>query len=112
MEAAGATPVLATNGVNRRFGATRALTNVDFASFAGEVHAIVGQNGAGKSTLMNLFAGVFPPSEGEVMLDGRSVRFKHPLEARRAGIRTVFQSPDLIPHLNVAQNLYLGEEPG
>lgn len=105
-------PVLATRSVNKRFGATRALTDVSFACFAGEVHAVVGQNGAGKSTLMNLFAGVFSPSSGEILLDGAQARFGHPAEARRAGIRTVYQVPDLIPHLDVAQNLFLGEEPG
>ena len=104
--------MLATHRVSKRFGATRALTDVDFASFGGEVHAVVGQNGAGKSTLMNLFAGVFQPSSGELVLDGAPARFAHPVEARRAGIRTVGQIPDLIPHLDVAQNLYLGEEPG
>src|SRR5690606_227442 len=106
------TSVLATESVSKRFGATRALTDVSFACFAGEVHAVVGQNGAGKSTLMNLFAGVFSPSSGEILLDGAPARFGHPAEARRAGIRTVYQIPDLIPHLDVAQNLFLGEEPG
>src|SRR5690606_39078131 len=77
-----------------------------------EVHAVVGQNGAGKSTLMNVFAGVYPPSAGVLELGGRAVRFGHPVEARRAGIRTVYQVPDLIPHLDVAENLFLGEEPG
>ena len=108
----GVVPVLRAVGVSKSFGATRALTNVDLASYPGEVHAVVGQNGAGKSTLMNVFAGVYPPSAGFVELDGRPVRFGHPAEARRAGIRTVYQAPDLIPHLTVAENLYLGEEPG
>ena len=97
--------------VSKSFGATKALTNVDLASYPCEVHAVVGQNGAGKSTLMNVFAGVFPPSSGSVELGGEPVRFGHPAEARRAGIRTVYQTPDLIPHLTVAQNLFLGEEP-
>lgn len=104
-------PLLATRAVSKRFGATLALTDVDFACSPGEVHAVVGQNGAGKSTLMNLFAGVFPPTSGDILLNGVQVRFGHPAEARAAGIRTVYQVPDLIPHLNVAQNLFLGEEP-
>lgn len=105
-------PVLRAVGVSKSFGATKALSSVDLASFAGEVHAVVGQNGAGKSTLMNVFAGVFPPSSGTVELGGETMRFTHPAEARQAGIRTVYQAPDLIPHLNVAENLFLGEEPG
>lgn len=71
----------------------------------------MGQNGAGKSTLMHLFAGVVPPSSGEIFLGGAPVAFVHPAQARRAGIRTVYQQPDLIPHLDIAENLYLGEEP-
>lgn len=84
---------------------------MDFTCVAGEVHALVGQNGAGKSTLMNLLAGVFPPSHGRILLDGEPVTFRHPLEARRAGIRTVYQTPDLVPHLSVVENIFLGEEP-
>jgi len=104
-------PVLAAHGVSKSFGTTAALSNVDFACYPGEVHALVGQNGAGKSTLMNLLAGVFAPSSGHLTLGGSRATFRHPVEARRAGIRVVYQTPDLVPHLNVAENLFLGEEP-
>ncbi len=106
-----ATTVLATRAVTKSFGATRALNNVNFECFAGEVHGLVGQNGAGKSTLINLLSGLFQPSSGQILLDDEIVSFSHPAAARRSGIRTVYQAPDLVPHLNVAENLYLGEEP-
>jgi ABC-type sugar transport system ATPase subunit len=75
------------------------------------VHAVLGENGAGKSTLINILAGVFPPDAGEVLLDGHPVAFLNPRQAREAGIAIVFQELNLVPHLSVAQNMFLGREP-
>jgi ABC-type sugar transport system ATPase subunit len=77
----------------------------------GRLHALLGENGAGKSTLMSILAGVFPPDSGEVRLDGKLVAFRNPREAREAGIAIIFQELNLIPHLTIAQNIFLGREP-
>ncbi|MEM6384093.1 MAG: sugar ABC transporter ATP-binding protein [Pseudomonadota bacterium] len=100
--------ILEMKSVTKRYGATIALADVDFACLASEVHAVLGENGAGKSTLMKLMAGVIPPSEGEVLVDGEHVRFSSPAEAANAGIVCVFQELSLVPDLNVQANLLLG----
>src|SRR5918999_3671134 len=104
-------PLLETRQLTRRFPGVLALDRVDFVAEAGEVHALVGANGAGKSTLMNLLAGLFPPSGGEIRLAGRSVIFPHPAAARASGISIVYQESSAIPELTVAENIYLGYEP-
>src|SRR5882672_7760263 len=88
--------------VSKRFGGVTALDQVSFEIGRGEVHAVVGENGAGKSTLMKLLAGVHEPDDGEIRLEGRSVRFKNPRDARRHGISIVFQELSLFPHRTVA----------
>ena len=84
MEAA--PPLLELRGVGKRFGAVTALDGVDLVANAGEIHALTGANGAGKSTLMNLLAGVYAPGAGDILIDGRPVRFASPAEARALGI--------------------------
>ncbi|HKY93745.1 MAG TPA: sugar ABC transporter ATP-binding protein [Kiloniellales bacterium] len=103
--------LLETVGLTKRFVGVVALDGLDFAAESGEVHALVGANGAGKSTLMNLLSGVFPPSAGEIRLDGQPVTFRSPAAAREAGISTVYQELSSIPQLSVAENLFLGREP-
>jgi ribose transport system ATP-binding protein len=102
--------LLETRGLVKRFGSTLAVAGVDFGVAPGEVRALVGENGAGKSTLMKLLSGVFPPDEGEILLEGRVFRPAGPGVAREAGISMVHQELALAPHLSVADNLFLGME--
>ena len=103
--------VIAAVGIGKSFPGTRALDGVNLTVRAGRLLALLGENGAGKSTLMNILAGVFPPDEGTIQLEGRDVRFANPQEAQSAGIGIVFQELSLIPYLTVAENLFLGREP-
>lgn len=89
----------------------RALDNVSFACKKGEVHGLVGENGAGKSTLMKILSGVYTPDEGRILFKGRAVSISSPREAKNLGISTIYQEFTLIPHLTVAQNMLLGNEP-
>lgn len=102
---------LEVKGLTRRFPGVLALNQVDFDVSAGEVHALVGENGAGKSTLINILAGVLQPSGGEVFLDGHQIAFHNPVDAQHAGISVIFQEFNLIPHLSVAENVFINREP-
>ena len=104
-------PHLAIRGVGKWFGATRALDDVSVDVTTGSVHAFVGENGAGKSTLGKIVAGVFPPDEGEVLVNGDSASFRSPREALERGIALVAQEVALVPQLSVAENVFLGTEP-
>ena len=104
-------PLLETRGLGKRFGAARALDGIDLVAERGEVHAVTGANGAGKSTFMNLLAGVFAPSAGEIRIDGAPVRFETPRAARDAGISVVYQELTVLPELTVAENIFLAREP-
>jgi ribose transport system ATP-binding protein len=97
-------------GITKVFPGVRALSGVDFDCRRGEIHAICGENGAGKSTLMNVLGGNYRPDAGEIRLGGRPVRFRHPQEARAAGIAVVHQELSLLPHRSVAENVFLGVE--
>ena len=103
-------PVLATRGLGKRFGAVRALHNIDLALEPGCVVGLVGDNGAGKSTLVGLIAGNYSPSEGELLLDGRPVHLAGPAAARAAGGEVVYQDLALCDNLSAAANLFLGRE--
>ena len=104
-------PLLETRGLSKRFPGIVALDDVDFEAQAGEVRAVVGANGAGKSTFMNILAGVFPPTSGEIRLAGRPVALTSPRAARELGINIVFQELSSTPELTVAENIFLGREP-
>jgi ABC-type sugar transport system ATPase subunit len=108
--AAASAPVLAAEGLAKRFGNTIALDNVDFDVARGEVHALVGENGAGKSTLIKILAGAFPPDAGTVTIGGAGYR-SDPLHARLAGVRTIYQDRTLVAALSVAENILLGDLP-
>jgi D-xylose transport system ATP-binding protein len=110
--ASDATPLLALNGVSKRFGAVEALKGVDFELHAGEVVGLVGDNGAGKSTLVKAIAGVQPADEGEAFFGGRPASLTTPQAATRLGIATVYQDLALCENLDVVENLYLGREAG
>src|SRR6266850_5134141 len=105
------TPRLKMSGVQKAFGATRALKNVSFEVAPGEVHALIGENGAGKSTLMKILSGAYRPDGGQIELDGQTFVPKDPLHARRCGIAMIYQELILAPHLTVEENILLGEEP-
>ncbi|MEU1361174.1 ATP-binding cassette domain-containing protein [Micromonospora zamorensis] len=103
-------PVLEARGIVKRFGHVEALRGADFTVHRGEVVALIGDNGAGKSTLIKTLSGVHPPDEGEIRVGGRPVRFSTPVDARRAGVETVYQDLAVADDLSVAANLYLGRE--
>ncbi len=102
--------VLEARNISKSFPGVRALQDVSLRLSAGKLVALVGENGAGKSTLMSVLAGVQPADHGEILLDGAVVTFRHPSEARRGGIATIFQELGLSANLTVAENIFLGEE--
>ncbi|MDT7713727.1 MAG: D-xylose transport system ATP-binding protein [Pseudonocardiales bacterium] len=106
----GAGPILELRGVSKRFGAVRALHEVDFTVHAGQVMALVGDNGAGKSTLIKCVAGIYPIDDGQVLFDGRPVTIHGPKDAADLGIEVVYQDLALADNLDVVQNMYLGRE--
>src|SRR5471032_358591 len=99
---------LQLSNINKQYPGVKALTDVHLRVSQGEIHAIVGENGAGKSTLLKVISGVISPDSGEILLDGKAVTLKSPKDAKRAGIAMIHQEPQLIPELNVVQNLFLG----
>ena len=103
-------PILQARGIVKRFGHVTALSGADFDLYPGEVLAVIGDNGAGKSTLIKVLSGALVPDEGELRLDGEVVHFHTPLDARRAGIETVYQDLAVAPALDIAANLFLGRE--
>jgi D-xylose transport system ATP-binding protein len=103
-------PVLSLTGISKQFAAVRALDGVDFEIWPGEVVALVGDNGAGKSTLVKVISGVGPADEGSIKFDGVSCEIQRPHDATRLGIATVFQDLALCENLDVAANLFLGQE--
>lgn len=104
-------PLLRLAGISKSFAGVRALEQVDFDVRAGEVHAICGENGAGKSTLMKIMCGVYQPDAGTISLEGRTVVFGSPRAAEAHGVAMIHQELNLVPHLSVAENIYLAREP-
>jgi len=104
-------PLLDAGGVTKRFPGVLALDGVDLSLTPGRVHALVGENGAGKSTLIKILSGAYRADAGEIVHDGHPVAFARPLDARAAGISTIYQEVNLIPLMSVARNLFLGREP-
>jgi ribose transport system ATP-binding protein len=107
-----ATPLLEMHGITKSFVGVEVLHGVDLDLRAGEVHAIVGENGAGKSTLMKVLAGVHSPDSGTIRIDGEEVSFAHPHAAQAAGVGIIYQEFNLLPDRNVAENVFVGREPG
>ncbi len=104
--------LLVAEHVGKNFSGVRALDDVSVSFRKGEVHALLGENGAGKSTLMKIFAGVQPPSEGKLYLDGREVRFGGTADAIAAGICLIYQELSIAPAMTVAQNIFMGQSVG
>lgn len=105
---AAAPPVLEARSISKSFGATKALSEVDFSIRPGERVAVMGENGAGKSTLMKIFAGVYGPDSGTLTLDGETYAPASPTAAIAAGVATVYQEPSAFGHLTVLENLFMG----
>ncbi|HEX6480785.1 MAG TPA: ATP-binding cassette domain-containing protein [Ktedonobacteraceae bacterium] len=103
-------PRLRLVGINKSFGAVRALTDVSFEVYPNEVVGLVGDNGAGKSTLIKVIAGVGPADSGEIFVEGQPVKITSPQVATRLGIETVYQDLALCDNLDVVANLFLGRE--
>src|SRR6201996_2048431 len=105
------TPLISVNRLSKSFPGVRALHEVQFDLVKGEVHALMGENGAGKSTLMKILAGVYTRDSGEFLYDNQPVEFTSPREAQALGICIIHQELQLMNHLTVAQNMFIGREP-
>lgn len=102
--------VMQAKGLVKRYGQVTALDGADFELRAGEILAVIGDNGAGKSSLIKALSGATVPDEGEIYLDGQKIQFRSPIDARRAGIETVYQDLAVAPAMTIAENLFLGRE--
>ncbi|WIM96941.1 ATP-binding cassette domain-containing protein [Actinoplanes oblitus] len=103
-------PVLQAKGLTKRYGRVVAIDGSDLELMPGEILAVIGDNGAGKSSLIKALSGALIPDRGEILLDGAPVSFRNPMEAREAGIETVYQTLAVAPGLDIADNLFLGRE--
>jgi fructose transport system ATP-binding protein len=103
-------PILSARGLVKRYGRVTALDHADFDLYPGEILAVIGDNGAGKSSLIKALSGAISPDEGEIRLEGKVVNFRSPMDARAAGIETVYQNLALSPALSIADNMFLGRE--
>ncbi len=105
-----ASVILAARNVSKSYGAIQAIKHADFDIRRGEVTTLFGENGAGKSTLMKILSGVVAPTSGEIILDGKPVRFANSTEARDRGISIIHQELSLAPNLSVRDNIFMGRE--
>lgn len=103
-------PRLEMRGISKKFNGVPALTNVNLTIYPGEVHALMGENGAGKSTLMKILAGAYETDEGEIQIDGQTLKISDPKVARQAGIALIYQELNVAPNLTVAENIFMGSE--
>jgi ribose transport system ATP-binding protein len=104
-------PILTVSHLSKSFPGVRALRDVSFDAYAGEVHIVMGENGAGKSTLMKILAGIYSPDEGQITLEGQSVRIDTPQKAQALGINLINQELNIAGNLTVAENIFMGSEP-
>jgi len=103
--------LLRMEGIYKSFPGVQALSDVKFDLHYGEVHALVGENGAGKSTLMKILGGIYHKDAGRISLEGKEVEITSPAMAQQLGISIIHQELNLMPHLTVAQNIFIGREP-
>jgi len=87
------------------------LDDVHFELAEGKAHSLLGENGAGKSTLIKILSGALQKTEGQIFFQGEEIQTKNPRQAQKLGINTIYQELNLVPHLTVAENIYLGREP-
>ncbi len=104
-------PIVSLREISKRFPGVLAVNGASLDIQPGEVHALVGENGAGKSTLMKVLAGVYAPDAGRVIYKGQEVEIPNPRAAQQLGISMIHQELNLMPHLTVAQNVFIGREP-
>ncbi len=107
----GAGPILSLRNISKTYPGTRALIDVSFDLYPGEVHCLIGENGAGKSTLMKILAGVVRPDSGAIALGDRQFAHLTPRSALQVGVSTIYQDADIVGSLTVADNIFLGQEP-
>ncbi len=103
-------PILKARGLVKRYGRVTALDHCDFDLMPGEILAVIGDNGAGKSSLIKAISGAVTIDEGEISLEGKAISFTSPLQARDAGIETVYQTLALSPALSIVENMFIGRE--
>jgi fructose transport system ATP-binding protein len=103
-------PILTARGLVKRYGKVTALDNCDFDLMPGEILAVIGDNGAGKSSLIKAISGAVIPDAGTIELEGKKIQFESPIEAREAGIETVYQTLAMSPALSIADNMFMGRE--
>ena len=103
-------PILKGRNLVKRYGKVTALDHCDFDLYPGEILAVIGDNGAGKSSLIKAVSGAVIPDEGEIFLEGKRIQFASPIEARAAGIETVYQTLAMSPALSIADNMFMGRE--
>jgi len=103
-------PILTARSLVKRYGRVTALDHANFDLYPNEILAVIGDNGAGKSTLVKAICGAVIPDSGEIRLGGEVVHFKSPIDARMAGVETVYQDLALSPALSIADNMFLGRE--
>jgi L-arabinose transport system ATP-binding protein len=108
---AAAAPRLVASELSKGFAGVQALRAVQLQAYGGQVMALLGENGAGKSTLLKILAGAHRPDSGTLTIDGQRVSFSSPRDAHRAGVRVIYQEPEIIPHVSVAENVYVGALP-
>jgi fructose transport system ATP-binding protein len=103
-------PLLTTRNLVKRYGRVTALDHANFDLYPNEILAVIGDNGAGKSTMIKAICGAVTPDEGEIKMNGEVLHFKSPLDARKAGIETVYQNLALSPALSISDNMFMGRE--
>src|ERR1700675_4134088 len=105
-------PLLRMTMIGKRFPGVQALDDVDLEVLPGEVHALLGENGAGKSTLLKILSGAQQPDGGTIELAGERIELATPHDAQRRGIVTIYQEFPLAPNMTIAENVFIGREPG
>ncbi len=104
--------LLKMNDIHKTFPGVYALKNINFELFSGEVHALLGENGAGKSTLIKVLGGIYQPDQGEIVIEGKTTEIQGVKDAQDNGIAIIHQELVLVPHMTVAENIFLGRESG
>ena len=105
------TPYLSFRGISKTFPGVKALSDITFDCYAGQVHALMGENGAGKSTLLKILSGNYAPTGGTLAIKGEEVVFSDTTAALNAGVAIIYQELHLVPEMTVAENIYLGQLP-